>query len=72
MKTEIPRPEVTVDVAPSPDGSTVGATIGVSRSDGKGGIESRTYLGGGSNVNEAVKQGVERLLNDRKVGEFLP
>lgn len=64
--TILPKPDVTVDVSPAPDGSTTGATVTVQR-DGK----SRAWIGEGKNTNEAVKGAVEKMLGDSRTGEFM-
>jgi hypothetical protein len=63
---DLPKPTVSADVAPSPDGSSTGATVSVSR-DGK----SRSWVGSGKTTNEAVRDVVEKMLGDRRTGEFM-
>lgn len=64
--TTLPKPDVSAEVAPSPDGTKTGATVTVTR-DGK----SRSWVGEGNTASEAVKGMVEKMLDDRKTGEFM-
>lgn len=63
---DLPKPLVTADVSPSPDGSSQGASVKVER-DGK----SRSYVGEGKTINEAVKGVIEKMLGDPRTGEFM-
>lgn len=63
---DLPKPTVTADVGPSPDGSKQGATVWVAR-DGK----ARAWTGEGSTTTEAVVDVVKKMLDDPRTGEFM-
>jgi hypothetical protein len=71
---DLPRPDISVDVGKSPDGSKEGVTVTASRPstshDGK--ADSRSWVGEGATTREAVKNVVEKIIGDRRTGEFLP
>jgi hypothetical protein len=63
--TTLPDSEVQVDIVETEKGGT-GIAITASR-----GGKSRTWSGENTTVKEAVKGAIEKMLKDRRVGEFI-
>lgn len=70
---DLPKPDVSVDVTPTPDGSAQGVVINVSRDNKSydGALDKRAWSGHGRTVGEAVKGAVEKMLSDPRTGEYI-
>jgi len=65
--TTLPRPDVTVSTGTSDGGSTIDSNIVVTQ-DGK----SRSWAGNAPTIQDSVKEGIKKMLDDPVTAEYLP